>query len=485
VSLKSGLWRALIVGHRWLGVATCLFFAMWFATGLVMMYVGFPAHTSSERIALLEAIDWRQVRIGPDRVLRELDLPEFPRDFRLHMMAGEPVYRVTTGARMRYSVSARNGLAIGGVDPENARRIVQQATGLRAKTVVTLERDQWTVANTFDPHRPLHRVVLDDDRGLEFYVSSSTGEIVLDTDARERAWNWLGAVLHWLYFTDLRANVPLWSAVVTWISGIGIVVALTGIWLGIDRLVMARRGGKRRLTQFRGWMAWHHVVGLFGGLFVLTFIFSGWLSMGPRVPWEGKFDPSRRAYAADVLAGFSAPEFPAVPMDSREETDVREATFSWVLGEPHIVFVDGVGNRNVLRAAGASGPAFDEHALSAHAPRLMPDAKLMSAERLDEEDAYWYSRRHRERQRLPVLRFKFADADETWIHVDPQTGQLVGWQRRSDRIDRWLFNALHSFDFRWLIARRPVWDIFMWSISLAGLALSATSLVVGWRALRR
>jgi uncharacterized iron-regulated membrane protein len=474
----------LLVGHRWLGVATCLFFAMWFATGLVMMYVGFPAYTSSERIALLDPIDWRQVRLAPDRVLRELDLAEFPRDFRLQMMAGEPVYRVTTGARMRYSVSARNGHAIESIDPASARRIVEQATGMRAKTIVTLERDQWTVANTFDPHRPLHRVVLDDDRGFEFYVSSVTGEIVLDTNARERAWNWLGAVLHWLYFTDLRANAPLWSAIVIWISGVGIVAALTGIWLGIDRLLKARRGGKRRLTQFRGWMAWHHVVGLFGGLFVLTFIFSGWLSMGPRVPWEGKFDPSRRAYAVDVLAGFSAPEFPAMPMDSRAETDIREATFFWVLGEPHIALVDGAQNRSVLHTGG-SRATFDEHVLLANASRLMPAAKLVSAARLDEEDAYWYSRRHREPQLLPVLRFKFADDDATWVHVDPQTGHLVGWQRRSDRIDRWLFNALHSFDFRWLIARRPAWDIFMWSISLAGLALSVTSIVVGWRALRR
>ena len=28
-------------GHRWLGILTCLLFATWFISGVVMMYVGF------------------------------------------------------------------------------------------------------------------------------------------------------------------------------------------------------------------------------------------------------------------------------------------------------------------------------------------------------------------------------------------------------------------------------------------------------------
>ena len=39
--------RALILLHRWLGVSFCLLFAMWFATGIVMHFVPFPALTRS------------------------------------------------------------------------------------------------------------------------------------------------------------------------------------------------------------------------------------------------------------------------------------------------------------------------------------------------------------------------------------------------------------------------------------------------------
>ena len=39
--------RTLILTHRYVGVATCLLFVMWFASGVVMMYVGFPQLTAA------------------------------------------------------------------------------------------------------------------------------------------------------------------------------------------------------------------------------------------------------------------------------------------------------------------------------------------------------------------------------------------------------------------------------------------------------
>ena len=40
---KSGFQRWIIMIHRWLGVVACLFFTMWFASGIVLAYVRFPA----------------------------------------------------------------------------------------------------------------------------------------------------------------------------------------------------------------------------------------------------------------------------------------------------------------------------------------------------------------------------------------------------------------------------------------------------------
>ena len=57
--------RALILLHRVLGVLFCLFFAMWFASGIVMHFVPFPALTEAERFAGLAPIDLARVMHGP------------------------------------------------------------------------------------------------------------------------------------------------------------------------------------------------------------------------------------------------------------------------------------------------------------------------------------------------------------------------------------------------------------------------------------
>jgi len=484
-SLKATAWKWLIVGHRWLGVGTCLLFALWFATGLVMMYVGFPEYTREDRLSRLEPLDWQQVRISPERVLHGLALGEFPRDFHLEMMLGEPVYRISAAGWPLQTVSASTGRMIENVDAQTARAVVERATGEKVAYVETLERDQWTVTEAFTAHRPLHRVVLEDERGLELYVSSRTGEIVLDTTARERGWNWAGAVLHWLYFTELRAKPTLWSRVVLWTSGVCIVVAITGLWLGIDRLRIRRRSGNASITPFRGWMAWHHVAGVIGGVFVLTWIFSGWLSMEPQVPWSRELDPRRPAAASLTLAGTNEPEFPASmeALAALQGADAREAALMWALDAPQIVLTNGEGERTVIDARSGEPRAFSDEMLRARAAYAVPRAALAASERLVHEDAYWYSRRGT--PTLPVLRFKFDDEEQTWMHVDPTTGRLVGWLRKSDRMQRWLFNGLHSFDFRWLLAHRPAWDVLMWVLSIAGLTICTTSIVIAVRVLRR
>jgi hypothetical protein len=44
--MASGLWRALVIAHRYLGIAVGVLMLMWFASGMVMMYVGFPDRKS-------------------------------------------------------------------------------------------------------------------------------------------------------------------------------------------------------------------------------------------------------------------------------------------------------------------------------------------------------------------------------------------------------------------------------------------------------
>jgi hypothetical protein len=91
---------------------------------------------------------------------------------------------------------------------------------------------------------------------------------------------------------------------------------------------------------------------------------------------------------------------------------------------------------------------------------------------------------HRERP-LPAWRLRFDDAADTWITIDPHSGDVVQVLDGHRRASRWLFAFLHSFDLPSLLAARPLWDAWMLGFSVAGLGLSLTGVVTGWRRLRR
>ena len=49
--------RALIFVHRWLGVALCLMFLLWFPSGIGMMYFPMPEVTQASRFERLPILD--------------------------------------------------------------------------------------------------------------------------------------------------------------------------------------------------------------------------------------------------------------------------------------------------------------------------------------------------------------------------------------------------------------------------------------------
>jgi len=117
----------------------------------------------------------------------------------------------------------------------------------------------------------------------------------------------------------------------------------------------------------------------------------------------------------------------------------------------------------------------------------VPDVAVLDSELLAEYDAYYYARGYaRERQApLPVLRVKFGDPMETWVYVDPALGRIVGREHRYTRVERWLFNGLHSLDFAFWYDRRPLWDVGVIALSLGGLASSGIGLWLGFGRMRR
>ncbi|MCJ2033230.1 PepSY domain-containing protein [Methylobacterium sp. J-068] len=459
--------RWLILGHRWLGILTGAFLAAWVLSGLVMLYVAFPALTEPERLSYLTPIAWDRVILGPDEALARAGLDPAPDGLALSMRGGAPVYQVTTRDGARHPVSAETGAVLGAVDALEAAARFGVDAPVRA-----VERDQWTVRDRYDPLRPFHVVALGDAAGTELYVSARTGAVVLDTTRRERLWNWLGAIPHWFYPTPLRARADLWRGTVLWVSGIGIAGVFSGLVLGIWRLRLRRPYATGAVTPYRGAARWHHLLGTIGGLSLLSFVASGWLSMNPNHWFSGRTPPPamREAYAGSV-APVSRAALRDIPLPGAVEVRI-----GGVGGEPVLVASDARARRVVV-----SPPSLD--AVRNAAGHALPGAGIAGIEVLTAFDAYWYP--HHDTRPLPVLRIRFDDPAATWLHVDPESGALLDRLDASGRLQRWLFEAPHRLDFAILTRARPAWDLVMWLLNGLGAGIALTGVVLGWRRLRR
>src|SRR6187431_931388 len=85
-------WRSLLVyTHRWLGIAGCVLFVAWFASGIVMMYARMPTLANEERVARADDLDLSTARVPLTDAARtaggRID------GVRVTMLDGRPAYR--------------------------------------------------------------------------------------------------------------------------------------------------------------------------------------------------------------------------------------------------------------------------------------------------------------------------------------------------------------------------------------------------------
>ena len=88
--------RWLYLVHRWLGVLLCSVFALWFISGIVMMYVGYPKLTPAERLEHLPPLRGVPIALEPAQALQAAGLQGPLQELRLALASGgRPVYVAT------------------------------------------------------------------------------------------------------------------------------------------------------------------------------------------------------------------------------------------------------------------------------------------------------------------------------------------------------------------------------------------------------
>ena len=277
--------RSAIVIHRWLGVALCLIFLLWFPSGIGMMYWDFPSVSPADRLERSPALNPSRILLSPAEASAMVPAhQEAPSQVRLNTFDGRPVYRFRSG-RGETIVYADTGEEQVEVSTQMMQRIASAWTGqsVSATRVEAVEEvDQWTVEGAIRNLRPLWRYSW--PTGEQVYLSQATGEVVQYTTTASRMGAYLGAIPHWLYFTPLRKHQPQWSTFVIWSSGAGTAAAILGIIIGLWMYSPSRRyryDGAPTSIPYRGHKRWHMVLGLAFGVAAATWSFSGMLSMDP------------------------------------------------------------------------------------------------------------------------------------------------------------------------------------------------------------
>jgi hypothetical protein len=315
---------------------------------------------------------------------------------------------------------------------------------------VIIDRDQWTVQAGYDRHRPLHKFANDD--GQEWYVSSRSGEVVQTTTARERLWNWLGSVTHWLYPTALRRHGKVWAQTVIWLTIFALFLTITGITIGVKQFRKRRMGGR---SPYSGLALWHHYAGLVFGIFTLTWLISGMFSMNPWGTLETGSTVSERA----LLNGVNAPVVDVLAFvrsvgDSVPDGTVRLESSYW-LGNGYVTTFDRDGRRLRIARGGLSGGIRESDIREASAD--LREAAPAQIKLITTGDDYYYN--HHMRRELPVYRVTYSNGEV--FYLSAYTGSLLRYVDSNARGYRWLFNALHTGDFSKFTRSRPAWDILI------------------------
>lgn len=479
--------RWLYLLHRWLGIALCLLIAMWFLSGVVMMYMGFPSLSWQERLASLPALSSQTIQLSPTGVLAHARRHAHIESLHLTSVVGRPAYLLRTRDGTDYGIFADTGELFAHFDAESAKLAAQlyaQHLGIESAAEVTylnsIEMDQWSSSSAFQRHRPLHLVALNDAANTQLYISSHTGQVLRDTSRNERLWNWLGANLHWIYPVQLRRHATVWHWVVVVLSLAGLVSIISGAFVGFMRLRLRKPYRGRNYSPYPGTMKLHHILGLCCLVPLTTFMFSGLMSMNPwdvfkdEIPYKSHLDAYRDSPGASKAIE-QTQSLTALREQLDRHLDSREVVWQWLGGTAYQYTISSNNHRTPLTTP---PPAVVQ--LRA----VMQGYNISAIERLDSYDSYYYS--HHENWRpLPVLRVRFDDPAQTWFHLDLSTGEMLNRLTTTGRVKRWLYNGLHSLDFTVLIHNRPLWDLVMIALCTSGLVFSVTSIVIGWRRLRR
>lgn len=489
--LTQRLTKKLLWVHRYTGFALSLLFLFWFLSGFVMMYKDFPYLSKTEALARAEGITPSKDWITPQELYLKHNLINHRwESINIVSIRGKAIYKLQDKQGKFYCFFADTGQKVPAFSKNEAKSIVNYFMENKVKIAHVekmTELDQWTPRTRFLPYLPAYRVHLDDHKGTVCYVSSITGQLFQKLNTADKIWAWLGPIPHWIYFKNLRIRTQLWRDVIVALSLVGVVMCLTGLYMGIIRVRRRKKGNKWAFSPYKKvWFKWHHYTGFVFGLVTFTWILSGLFSMNP---WKWSPSNSLSSQAKKVWQGgkLSPKLFDVSPGKAiaNMKEKVSGLTLTRFAGKPYYQIQMANGKSKLLPCNHASVPLerLDNESYIRQVQAIHPKVKILRVQELTDYDAYYYNKQRT--KPLPVLKVDLADNSNTTYYINPKTAKVVMKYENTSRVNRWIYHGLHSLDFPALFFRRPLWDIVVIILLLGGTSLSITGLALTWKWLKR
>ncbi|MEA3158473.1 MAG: hypothetical protein QOD95_21, partial [Gammaproteobacteria bacterium] len=233
-----------------------------------------------------------------------------------------------------------------------------------------------------------------------------------------------------------------------------------------------------------GWMRWHHVIGLFASVIVVTWMLSGWLSMDHgRLFSRGETTATQSLQMRGMSVG---PVAHAVTLESlRAVAPASEITFNAVAGRPFITAYGPMGRD--ARLLFLDQPP-------ARILASLPDSLLLSGvdhlwpgrvEAISGPDTYDDVYRLAESTPGSAVGFRVIGNPTLRIYVDRYSGRFLTVMDPSRRSYAWIYYALHTFQFPGLIEHPEIRTVLVLALLVLGFTASATGVVLSVKRLRR
>ena len=458
--------------HKITGAIMSLMCLIWFLTGIILIFTGYPHASSEKRFLHLETFT------ANDLQNLQAPSPNFKGAVVLEKHLGQPVYRISSGRKTQKVYNAQTLEPINAFTIDMADRLASSyAQSTSQKILISNQLDQWVPWSYYKSLLPFYKCYMKDDAHTVIYISQKTGSIIQKTTRKERWIAYFSAIPHWVYFVSLRNQIGLWKTIMIILSVLGLLASISGIAVGIYRKK------KKSITPYKKFnYKWHHIFGYFFGVFVFTFILSGLISVTnipdwmvgvskkEKVTWDQKLDLKRNNSLTPIDV------YKAI----KNKNGIRRIEWKTIFNTPYylVYYNDYQVPKAYYLKNGYIQPA-KSYELSEIKNKAQTKFGKFSPEVTIQNgfDNYYSSNAMRY---IPQMAYKIVlnDDAKTWLYINPKTGEEVLRYNKNKRLRRWLYRALHTFNFQFLKEMDWLRKTLLIIVSIAGIIICYTGLVL-------